>query len=119
MRTWTLAEANEALGWVAECVERIREARAAVAAAKPDEAVRSNGQAKPDGREPIRRTMEELVAEGIVLRDLDRGLVDFPAVSPSGRQYWLCWVLGEPEVAWWHWPHEGFAGRKPLSLPPA
>jgi hypothetical protein len=53
-----------------------------------------------------------------VVRDLERGLVDFPARSPSGRDYWLCWVVGEPEVAWWHWPEAGFAGRTPLGDPP-
>jgi hypothetical protein len=55
----------------------------------------------------------------VVLRDPDRGLVDFPARSPSGRRYWLCWVVGEPAVTWWHWPEDGFAGRTPLSEPPA
>ena len=54
-----------------------------------------------------------------MLRDLDRGLIDFEAVAPSGRRYWLCWVLGEPEVEWWHWPEDGFAGRTPLESPPA
>ncbi|HYJ70970.1 MAG TPA: DUF2203 family protein [Actinomycetota bacterium] len=55
---------------------------------------------------------------GIVLRDLDAGLVDFPARLEDGRGYLLCWVLGEPAVEWWHWPDTGFAGRRPLSDPP-
>jgi hypothetical protein len=59
--------------------------------------------------------VEELAGEGIVLRDADRGLIDFPAIAPDGRRYWLCWVVGEPSVAWWHWPEDGFAGRQPLS----
>ena len=59
-----------------------------------------------------------LEAEGIVLRDVRTGLVDFPAQASSGRGYWLCWIVGEPEVAWWHWPEDGFAGRTPLSQPP-
>jgi hypothetical protein len=53
-----------------------------------------------------------------VLRDLDTGLVDFPARLEDGREYLLCWVLGEPAVEWWHWPDTGFAGRRPLSDPP-
>ena len=60
----------------------------------------------------------ELEADGIVLRDVAQGLVDFPARAPAGRGYWLCWLVGEPEVAWWHWPEDGFAGRRPLSEPP-
>ncbi len=63
--------------------------------------------------------MTELETEGIVLRDVLQGLVDFPARAANGRGYWLCWLVGEPEVAWWHWPEDGFAGRTPLSTPPA
>jgi hypothetical protein len=59
-----------------------------------------------------------LQSDGIVLRDLERGLIDFEAIAPSGRRYWLCWVLGEDEVGWWHWPEDGFAGRTPLGSPP-
>ena len=62
--------------------------------------------------------MEELTSEGIVLRDLERGLIDFPARSPSGRDYLLCWLDGEDAIEWWHWPAAGFAGRTPLSDPP-
>lgn len=118
VRTWTLEEANEVLPRVRELVERIRTARAALREGRVAMAARTNGQSAQDGRRPIREAMEELMTDGIVLRDADRGLIDFPAVSRSGRHYWLCWVLGEPEVAWWHWQHEGFAGRRPLSTPP-
>jgi hypothetical protein len=62
--------------------------------------------------------LAELEDRGIVLRDLDRGLVDFPSRHPGGRQVLLCWQLGEPDLAWWHLPEEGFAGRRPLPLPP-
>ena len=48
----------------------------------------------------------------------ERGLIDFPAQSPSGREYLLCWLAGEDAIEWWHWPDAGFAGRTPLSQPP-
>ena len=70
-------------------------------------------------RRVFHAAVAELEAEGIVLRDVRQGLVDFPARAASGRGYWLCWLVGEPEVAWWHWPEDGFAGRTPLSTPPA
>lgn len=120
MRTWTLEEANDALSWVSECVEEIRAVRASMREQRAEAKLRArtNGQSAVDERAPIRRALERLMNEGIVLRDPDRGLIDFPAVSPSGRQYWLCWVVGEPTITWWHWPHEGYAGRRPLSTLP-
>jgi hypothetical protein len=55
----------------------------------------------------------ELADVGCEPKDLTDGLVDFPAIH-EGRQVWLCWKLGEPEVAWWHGPDDGFAGRRPI-----
>lgn len=53
-------------------------------------------------------------AQGITLRDIAEGLVDFPALV-SGRQVWLCWKRGEGDVGFWHDLDSGFAGRRPLS----
>jgi hypothetical protein len=53
-------------------------------------------------------------AMGITLRDIESGLVDFPALV-SGRQIWLCWRLGEDSVDWWHDLEAGFSGRRPLA----
>ena len=49
----------------------------------------------------------------IVLRDLDRGLIDFPALR-DGREVYLCWVDGEPDIGFWHELDAGFAGREAL-----
>ncbi len=51
---------------------------------------------------------------GLSLRDIESGLVDFPALV-AGRQVWLCWRRGEPSVEWWHALDSGFAGRRPLA----
>jgi hypothetical protein len=56
--------------------------------------------------------LEEL---GVLVKDLDRGLVDFPALR-GDEEVLLCWEVGEEEVAYWHGLDEGFAGRKPLPL---
>jgi hypothetical protein len=53
----------------------------------------------------------ELDAWGIQLREIETGLVDFPALV-SGRPVWLCWRLGEERVQWWHETTEGFDGRR-------
>ena len=53
-------------------------------------------------------------ALGLTLRDIENGLVDFPALV-SGRQVWLCWQRGETAVGYWHGLETGFAGRRPLA----
>ena len=50
---------------------------------------------------------------GITLRDIESGLIDFPALA-GGRQVWLCWELGEDDVAFWHELDNGFESRRPL-----
>ncbi len=55
-----------------------------------------------------------LVEMDITLRDISTGLIDFPALV-SGRPIWLCWRLGEADVAHWHPHDEGFDTRRPLS----
>jgi hypothetical protein len=49
----------------------------------------------------------------VLVRDLDRGLVDFPALI-DGREVYLCWQLDEPEITHWHGLESGFAGRRLL-----
>jgi hypothetical protein len=79
--------------------------------------------APPDpGSEPavafdVTEALAELEEEGIVLRDPERGLIDFTALH-NGREVLLCWQLGEEDLTWWHFPEDGFAGRRPLPLPP-
>lgn len=51
---------------------------------------------------------------GITLREIETGLIDFPALA-SGRQIWLCWRLGEGEIAAWHELADGFGGRRTLA----
>jgi hypothetical protein len=53
----------------------------------------------------------ELDGWGIQLRDIQTGLVDFPALV-AGRPVWLCWRLGEERVTWWHETSEGFDSRR-------
>ena len=50
---------------------------------------------------------------GAKVKDLDTGLVDFPSLR-GGQEALLCWQVGEPEIAFWHGPEDGFAGRRPL-----
>jgi hypothetical protein len=56
-------------------------------------------------------TVAQIDSWNIQLREIESGLVDFPALV-SGRPVWLCWRLGEDEVAWWHEVSSGFEGRQ-------
>ena len=49
----------------------------------------------------------------VTLRDIETGLIDFPALV-AGRQVWLCWRLGEGPVEWWHELETGFGSRQRL-----
>lgn len=57
--------------------------------------------------------LEHLNALGIVLRDIESGLVDFPTIR-DGERAWLCWRLADPDLAFWHTTREGFTSRRPL-----
>jgi hypothetical protein len=61
----------------------------------------------------LARCVERIQADGVLVKDLDRGLLDFPA-RREGEEILLCWHVGEDEIRFWHGTDEGFAGRKPL-----
>jgi hypothetical protein len=121
-RHYTVAEANAALGWVQERIDRLRVAREGLADQEAREAL-SEAAPKNGGGEPgrvvsaafleLRDALNELQAVEVVLRDLERGLVDFPAIR-DGEEIYLCWEEGEDEIGWWHDPESGHAGRQPL-----
>ena len=60
-----------------------------------------------------RDTLAEMEEIGVLVKDLEKGLLDFPSLM-DGREVLLCWKLGETKIGYWHTPEEGFAGRKPL-----
>ena len=119
-KRYTVEEANALLDYLAPTLVELREkfeeaAQIRVAVAR---AAASNGGS--GDREPWARTLarvdelfERLQDWEVELRDIATGLVDFPATI-EGRDAYLCWRLGEPEVAYWHSPDDGFRGRRPL-----
>lgn len=70
-------------------------------------------QAAKQTEEALRLGVEQLAKWNIELKDLQRGLVDFPA-RREGRIVFLCWEMGEPEVAYWHETTSGYDTRQPL-----
>jgi hypothetical protein len=63
--------------------------------------------------EAIKNALERIHATGCLVKDLEMGLLDFPAVIDDEEVY-LCWRLGEDRIRFYHRQDEGFAGRKPL-----
>jgi hypothetical protein len=61
----------------------------------------------------LNELIEELTALGVQVKDVDRGLLDFPS-TVDGQDALLCWHVGEERIAYWHSPEEGYAGRRQL-----
>jgi len=117
---FTVEEANARLDDLRGRLERIREARRTVvgSAEKLKRGATANGggaegSASLEAMAVLRIQLEGLTAEGIVLRDADTGLIDFPA-RREGRLVYLCWRPDEERVTHWHEVDTGFDGRKPL-----
>jgi hypothetical protein len=131
-RYFTPSEANELLAEVRPLAESLVEHRqgmrlAAERRARLTARIAGNG-GDLDPQEPgeldeqfqresqaVTQAAERLERLGVLVKDLDTGLVDFPTLR-EGKEVLLCWQVGEDEVAHWHGVDEGFAGRKPLPL---
>jgi hypothetical protein len=121
-RHFTVAEANAMLDRLKPLLRDLRDARDLLTDAEVHEALSEatpgNGGGTP-GKQvgqaflEVRRLLAEVSELGVVIRDVDRGLVDFPAVIGE-REVYLCWELGEDEVGFWHDLETGYRGREPL-----
>ena len=98
----------------------VREQRAAELQAK----VMGNGHTHGSEVAELRREIAALAqaitdriadinAMGVLVKDLDTGLSDFPALR-DGDEVYLCWRLDEDGIGWWHEIEAGFAGRRPI-----
>jgi hypothetical protein len=131
-RYFTAAEANELLPTVRPIAERmtghrrelalatVRHARIAAKIAGNGGGVRPHEidelqQAIDKHAEEVVRCVEKLQELGLLVKDVDEGLVDFPALR-GDEEVLLCWRLGEDEVGFWHSLEDGFAGRRPLPI---
>jgi hypothetical protein len=121
-RHFTLEEASAMLPRIEPVLLELREQRDRLTDAEAHEllsdAAPGNGGGEP-GRSVgeaflrVRELLGELTSAGIVLRDIDRGLIDFPAIR-EGQEVYLCWQLGEERIEFWHELEAGFGGRQPL-----
>ena len=129
-RHFTPKEANDELVHIRPLVEELvarrrEQQRLAMLRAERAEKIAGNGggldpravqeenEAEQRARVEIARCVNAIHGRGAIVKDLDEGLVDFPAVR-AGEEILLCWRLGEDEITHWHGLEEGFAGRKRL-----
>ncbi len=132
MRYFTAEEANEALDDVRPLTEELVEHRRALVVFQERQVALTariagnGGNVQPFDLQEVQHRLDEEVAGiarcvarihelGALVKDLDEGLVDFPA-QRAGEDVLLCWRLGEDEIGFWHGLEEGFSGRKPLPL---
>ena len=119
-RRFTAQEADAELADLRERLPRLRAARQALIAAshRITEAVSADGGGVAgsdwfEAQQILRADVTSLSERGILLRDPNSGLVDFPG-DVEGRRVFLCWQLGEDSVGWFHETDSGFHGRQPL-----
>ena len=129
-RTFTLEEATELLFWLESRFEQLDSVREGLKGVQGEESdllhqSRRNGEKSLDVKiheshgkvEEARSQMTEVVREiedqGVVLRDINMGLVDFPSFREN-QEVFLCWIRGEGPIRYWHWVNEGYMTRKPL-----
>jgi hypothetical protein len=127
---FTVAEANALLPWLEEKFARMVPLRDELASSQEQlidllRRRRSNGHSSSEEeiaqaqREVDRITrdlqqhLQEVSQRGILVRDVGRGLVDFPSIRDQ-REVHLCWLRGEAQIQYWHETNIGFAGRQPL-----
>lgn len=129
-RYFTLREANEALGELRPLAEQMVERRRELVEAQGRRAtlgaqVGTNGGdltpsdfAEADDEleqaaSALAESVERIQAAGVLVKDLDQGLLDFPSLR-EGEEILLCWHVGEDRIEYWHGVEEGFQGRKKI-----
>ena len=121
-RHYTREEANALLPQLKPLLLKLRDAKDQLTDEEAHEVLGEAAPGNGGGEEgvqvgeaflEVRNMLEALNEAGIVVRDLDRGLIDFPSLFDDEEIY-LCWELGEDSVDYWHDLDSGYGGREPL-----
>ena len=127
---YTLEEANATLPWLGEVLTRmvplreqleaqqkelmsLMQHRSSNGASSHDREIEESQRTQDDLARRLRQDLQEITGRGIIVRDIVRGLVDFPS-DREGQTIFLCWLRGEPQIDFWHGTDEGIASRKRL-----
>lgn len=122
-RYFTVEEANEFLPTLETLLQRLKGLVARMNSEYSEleglrEVVRGNG-GHQRGQQYLSEVarfaglIQEVNKNGCILKDIDKGLVDFPFMK-DGREVYLCWMLGEESIGWWHERDAGYPGRQPI-----
>lgn len=121
-RHFTIEEAGAELARLRPILQELRAAKSELTDAEAHEALGAAAPTNGGGHHglqvggaflQVRRLLLELAEIGVVMRDIDRGLIDFPAYR-DGREIYLCWHLGEREISTWHELDAGYSKRRRL-----
>ena len=122
-RLFTIGEANNLVPDLEDLLREVQQMRRFVLKIRPEihkarEHIKANGGSSlgPSylkALEYIMKRVEKIQQMGVIIKDLEKGLCDFPFML-DGRMVYLCWKLGEAEVGWWHETDTGFSNRQPI-----
>jgi hypothetical protein len=108
-RSWRPADADAALPALDRLFDSVM--------AAVDRGRRTDGTGA-DPRVLLHGLVAVLDEDCVLVRDVERRLIDFPALAADGHEILLCRIGTEPSIAWWHDPESGFAGRRSLADDP-
>lgn len=120
---FSLVEARNALARIRDRVERISHLKRELESLNYDVFSHTYfGGYGPNGGKYYPAQVDELIGivktldrEGILMKGLDQGLIDFPHIRENGEEVYLCWKIGEKDIEYWHRISDGFPGRRPIS----
>ncbi len=122
-RYFTLQEANETLATIRPLMEQVQIIRQKILAQQPEAWPAIEKSAGNGGNRALSQMVQDfekfdvLVHQiqdtGVLIKDINTGLLDFPAIR-NGQEVYLCWQVGEEDIEYWHEVETGFAGRQPI-----
>ena len=122
-RYFTLQEANTALAIIRPLIDEVQVIRRTILARQPDvwpvvERAAGNGGSQAASQlvqefARLEALVHQVQATGVLFKDINLGLLDFPALR-DGREVYLCWKYGEEDIAYWHEIEAGYAGRQSI-----
>ena len=121
---FTLDEANALVPWLQEKFRGLDNSRQEYVAlqerfselahnSENDDAMAKSAERARTLADQIEDVVQEILDQGIIVRDAASGLVDFPS-QRDGREVFLCWIGGEERIDYWHETDRGFDHREPL-----